>query len=253
MADTLSYDEWSQSCALPWPPRRFREKLARSLSDFILDEGGNFQSLGLDSAISWDTCKSFAACINRYVNDYMDGPPSCGTMFHRYQVQNPNDDPFPLGASHVINNSTIYPPQDGSIAGDPEEQIRQLHGEPCSYSEFNQSSLATARGRHLIQQMQSTDRVLGASDFGHLFQGELSSTGSGNRAASSRAASIDSHSESISRRRRREASPPGGNSSTTTPGSHRSKRADTRAVDKSKFPHECGICGNRFKFPARLK
>ena len=255
MAESLSYDEWIQSGTMPWPPRRFREELAYNLYNFILDEGGKFQSLNPDSVISSDTRKYFVACINRYVNDYMDGPPSCGAMFRRYRVQDPNDDPFPLMASHGTNNPIAYPPHDGSIVRDPGEQIRQLHSDPGHYGEFNQSSFTSTREKHLIQQIESTARAFEASDFVSLYSDDLPGAGSGNRAAGSGAASIDSHPESPSRRRNREATAPDENSSTITHGSHRSKRVDTRTdkAKKSEFKHVCAVCGAKFQFPARLK
>ena len=244
MPDTPNYDEENQRGAPPWPPLRFREDLAYGLSDFILDKGGKFQSLGPDSAITPDTRRSFATCINQYVNGYMDAPTSCGTMFHRYREQDPNDDPFTLiGASHGTNNPIAYPPRDGSAARDPGEQIRQLHKNPPSYREFNQSSFAAPRG-NVIQQIQSATRAF-----------EPSNSGSGNCVAGSGATSIDSHLESISKRRNREPSPLNENSYATTPGSHRSKRVDTQ-TGKDKKPekkHECKKCGKKFHSPAHLR
>ena len=241
--------------APPWPSRGFREEFLRNFSKFIRDDDGKFQSLGSDSAISSDTRRSFATCIISHINDYMDSPPSRGPIFRRYRVQGPNDEPYiPVRVTgHVTNNPIANLPQDGLIAGGTRGWGRQLHTNLAPYSECNQHSFTIPCRKNDIQQIQSRTQAFRASNPGFLDPGEPPSAGSGSRAAGNGATSIDSHLESTSRRRNREASPPNQSSSTIAIASRPNKRADTRAVDKSKFPLVCEICGDRFKFPARLK
>lgn len=240
--------------APPWPSRGFREEFLCSFSKFIRDDDGKFQSLGPDSAISSDIRKSFVACIISHINDYMDSPPSRGPIFRRYRVQDPNDEPYtPIRvAGHVTNNPIANSPQDGLTAGGTRGRGRQLHSNLAPYSDCNQRSFAIPCRKNDIQRIQSETQAFRASNPDLLYPSEPSSAGSESRAAGNEAASIDSHLESTPRRRNRESSPLDESSSKITVSCPK-KRAGTRAVDKSKLPHVCGICGDRFKFPARLK
>lgn len=249
MDGTVSYDDLSQSGVLLWPPRKFREDFAHSLSDFILDESRGLQSLGPDS-ISSDSCDNLVASITRFMSDYMLRVTpqwqerDYGVMFLRWQRS--DEEPFTaVGASHT-NNPIAYPHLDGLPAGDPREQIRRFHNGPEGfYSECNQDSL-TARGGRIRRTLQSME-VLGPSD-ASTYTSDPPNACSGNRVVE--AATTGSHSEPTTRRRNREAASLDENSSTITLESYRSKRVDTK---KSEYRHVCKHCGERFQFPARLK
>ena len=232
----------------PMPSPEFCEEFLYGRSEFMRGEYRKSPSLENESPTSSDVCRSFVARINQYANEYVNLLSEYGITLRRYRMQDQNQ------ASRVASSPTAYPPQEGSIVGDPGEQIWQSHNNPLPYSGFNQSSSAVPCGINATQQTQSTTRALEPSSPGLVHPADPASTGSGNRAAGSGAASIGSYLGSTSRRNR-EPGPLNENSSTTTPGSHRRKRVDTQ-TGKDKKPekkHECKKCGKKFQSPAHLR